>query len=129
MLEIRCRDTGIGIKKEERGKIFEMFGKLEATAHINTSGIGLGLAICKKIVEALDGFIYFADPNVDDTSTQNIINDVANNGSIFVFAVALIEEDRIRIKRMMRQKDMTQYLESNHENLESIMSFKNLPLE
>jgi K+-sensing histidine kinase KdpD len=38
-----------------------MFGKLEATSQMNTSGVGLGLSICKKIVEALDGSIYLED--------------------------------------------------------------------
>lgn len=40
-----------------------MFGKLEATAKINTSGIGLGLSICQKIIQALDGYIYLAENN------------------------------------------------------------------
>lgn len=44
------KDTGLGIKEEDKPKLFKLFGKLEDTAHINTSGIGLGLNICKKIV-------------------------------------------------------------------------------
>ena len=54
-------DTGIGIEKNDRNKIFKMFGKLDSTAQINTSGVGLGLSICKKIVEALEGEIFLAD--------------------------------------------------------------------
>jgi two-component system sensor histidine kinase/response regulator len=46
-LQITVRDTGIGIKPEDRDKIFQMLGKLEATASINTSGVGLGLSTCK----------------------------------------------------------------------------------
>jgi two-component system, sensor histidine kinase len=60
-LQIMVCDTGIGIKDEDRTKIFQMFGKLEATAKINTTGVGLGLSICKKIVEGLDGQIYLAE--------------------------------------------------------------------
>lgn len=45
-LQFKVQDTGIGIKQEDRSKIFTMFGKLESTAKMNTSGIGLGLSIC-----------------------------------------------------------------------------------
>jgi signal transduction histidine kinase len=38
-----------------------MFGKLESTANINTSGLGLGLSTCKKIAKALDGKIFLVD--------------------------------------------------------------------
>ena len=43
-----------------------MFSKLDQSKSINTSGIGLGLNICKKIVEALDGSIQVED-NPDGT--------------------------------------------------------------
>lgn len=58
---VSVSDTGIGIKEEDRKKLFCLFGKLETTAGINTSGIGLGLSICKKIVEVFDGGIYLDD--------------------------------------------------------------------
>ena len=60
-LQISVSDTGIGISKNDRSKIFRMFGKLDSTAHMNTSGVGLGLSICKKIVEALNGEIHLED--------------------------------------------------------------------
>ncbi|CDW74301.1 histidine kinase [Stylonychia lemnae] len=50
-------DTGIGIKIEDREKLFTLFGKLDTTASINTSGIGLGLSICRQIVEMFEGTI------------------------------------------------------------------------
>ena len=40
-------DTGIGIKEEEKKKLFEMFNRIEQTVKENTSGIGLGLSISK----------------------------------------------------------------------------------
>ncbi len=50
-------DTGIGISEADQGKLFKLFGKLSASSSINTSGIGLGLSICKKIVESFGGRI------------------------------------------------------------------------
>lgn len=60
-LKISVCDTGIGIKQEDRKKIFKPFGKLEDTANINTCGIGLGVSICKQIVEGLGGEIFIED--------------------------------------------------------------------
>lgn len=51
MIEIIVRDTGVGIKEENLQKLFKLFGFLEATKELNTNGIGLGLHICKMIVE------------------------------------------------------------------------------
>jgi len=54
-IEIEVQDTGLGIKEEEQGKLFKMFGFLESSKGINTNGIGLGLHICKLIAEQFGG--------------------------------------------------------------------------
>lgn len=55
------QDSGVGIKEEDRGKLFTLFGKLDSSKSLNTKGIGLGLNICKKIVEACLGSIHLED--------------------------------------------------------------------
>ena len=46
---------------------------MEDTAVMNTSGIGLGLSICKKIVEAFEGEIYLEkQPEIGSTFTFTI---------------------------------------------------------
>jgi len=49
-----------------------MLGTLEATASMNTSGIGLGLSTCKKIAEAIHGDIFLVDNDyLDQISLMN----------------------------------------------------------
>jgi len=50
-------DTGKGIKKRDQEGIFDMFGKKERTAKQNSEGLGLGLTICKLLVEQYNGEI------------------------------------------------------------------------
>jgi signal transduction histidine kinase len=56
-LKITVKDTGIGIRQQDREKLFKLFGKLESTATMNSTGIGLGLNICMKIIEELGGYL------------------------------------------------------------------------
>ena len=58
MIQFSVSDSGIGIKQEDQIKLFELFGKLKNTEDINTHGIGLGLNICKKLVESFGGSIW-----------------------------------------------------------------------
>jgi len=48
------QDTGIGIKDEDKSKLFKAFGKLEDSANINTGGVGLGLSISNRLVKLLN---------------------------------------------------------------------------
>lgn len=55
---ISVLDTGVGIKRNDQKSLFKMFGTLNNTRQMNTHGIGLGLFICKKIVEEFKGAIF-----------------------------------------------------------------------
>lgn len=52
-------DTGRGIKKEEYDKIFKPYEQLTEMDSLRHGGLGLGLYLCKLIVEVLGGTIYF----------------------------------------------------------------------
>ena len=52
------RDTGIGIPKEEIGNLFEKYKQASNTKNGSQNGTGLGLVICKMIVETHGGRIW-----------------------------------------------------------------------
>ena len=50
-------DNGLGIGKEDFGRLFTRFGKLNRTPRAGHVGTGLGLYISKSLVEAMGGTI------------------------------------------------------------------------
>jgi PAS domain S-box-containing protein len=67
------KDNGIGIKKEDLDKIFDIFSRGSSEKKQLPSGHGIGLAICKKIVELHGGKIW--------------VESEIGQGSIFLFSI------------------------------------------
>ena len=68
-------DSGIGIKPEDLGKLFQPFVQLDNGLARNHEGTGLGLSISKKLIEAMGGGIE--------------VSSVFGRGSTFSFTLPL----------------------------------------
>jgi signal transduction histidine kinase len=72
MVEICVHDTGIGIPREHLERIFERFHRIDTRLTREVTGLGLGLAICKRIVELHHGVIW-AESEVGQGSTFHVL--------------------------------------------------------
>jgi len=86
---IRIHDNGLGIAEEHQARVFKPFIRL---ANRDVPGTGLGLAVCKKIVEGLGGAIW--------------VESELGVGSTFCFTIMAEEEIRPHCTPRSRQKEM-----------------------
>ncbi len=56
-LVVAVRDTGIGIREEDLGKLFSKFERLDLKHNSTVEGTGLGLAITRNLLSMMDGAI------------------------------------------------------------------------
>lgn len=56
-VKIVVKDTGIGISKENQHAIFDQFAQAEANLNGKVGGVGLGLAISRKLAQLMSGDI------------------------------------------------------------------------
>lgn len=57
IVQVHITDTGIGIAPEHIDKIFEDFYQIKQAQTTTQHGTGIGLSICKRIIELMDGHI------------------------------------------------------------------------
>lgn len=74
----RVRDRGPGIPKHLQSAIFERYRQLNQSAETKKRGFGLGLAICKSLVEKHNGRIW--------------VQSEEGKGSTFCFSIPLLDE-------------------------------------
>ncbi len=56
-LVVAVQDTGIGIKEEDKSKLFHDFERLDLQKNRNVEGTGLGLAITHRLVTKMKGYL------------------------------------------------------------------------
>jgi len=74
-VQFSVADTGIGISVEMRDRIFERFTQADSRSNRQHGGVGLGLSICKQLVELMGGRIW--------------VEGVQGHGSTFCFTLPL----------------------------------------
>lgn len=62
------KDTGSGIPLDQQQFVFERFSQLDPSVPLNKGGVGLGLSICKSIMELIGGTIYVESDGVSGTT-------------------------------------------------------------
>ena len=72
-LQISVSDTGIGIKSEDQGHIFNPFNQVENSASRRFQGTGLGLSLSKSLVELHGGRIWVESEGEGQGSTFSLI--------------------------------------------------------
>jgi CheY-like chemotaxis protein len=77
-VEFRVKDNGIGIAPGSQAKLFNLFSRLETTDDRTPGGLGIGLALVRKLVEMHSGEVAVRSAGV-------------SQGSEFVVRIPLLE--------------------------------------
>lgn len=91
-VELSVKDNGIGIPRESQSKLFNLFARLESSDDRTPGGLGIGLALVRKLVEMHHGEVA-------------VSSEGPGKGSEFIVRVPLIAEAAGELPRATRRGD------------------------
>jgi signal transduction histidine kinase/DNA-binding LacI/PurR family transcriptional regulator/AraC-like DNA-binding protein len=104
MVTVMVHDTGLGIPPKDQDMIFSEFSRSERSIQLGYKGLGLGLAICKRLVELHDG-------TIGVKSTGKV-----GDGSTFYFTLPIVhssDEQFISLHRSDLEDESIKPVEEN----------------
>ena len=72
-MDIAVSDTGIGVKKEDRERIFKPFEQGDGSMTRQYQGTGLGLSLTKRLVELHGGYMHVDSEGENRGSTFHCV--------------------------------------------------------
>ncbi|MBM2817062.1 MAG: hypothetical protein HW421_3824 [Ignavibacteria bacterium] len=116
VIQFYVKDTGIGIAEDMHERIFERFMQGDVSISRGYEGAGLGLAICKGLVELLGGKIWL-ESEINKGTTfyfnlpYNYSNQIEDTSNREVACNVFTEISKpYKIKILIAEDDMTSYI-------------------
>jgi len=91
-LQFSVKDTGIGLTPKQSAKLFQSFSQADTSTTRQYGGTGLGLTICKSLVEMMDGKIW--------------VESVPDKGSDFIFTATFGKGSEEKRRQLVLSKDL-----------------------
>ena len=82
-VRFQVRDSGIGIPPETQEILFQKFVQADGSSTRQFGGAGLGLAICKNLVEFMGGQIWLSSPGPGQGTTASFTLPLVTSQSLF----------------------------------------------